>query len=246
MEFLWNLNELYSFEFSRIRHQPRCWAVGLLRKYWQFAVSKFANMNVNLCKQRLFTRPNSFLFSITIAAPLRASQADEAVAMVRFLRVSLGLELLSLVYDAAMADSVSLSAVVQACAQTGLALLGSPTSYSSSADLTAMLAQSSPVVPQAVVVIAASTVASQIVHGLRLGSLTPGVVIGVVTVEDAASLANGLGAYAAGVYISQVRGHRCFLDPLYSFETCASGHAVPSLVLQSFSFRRPRNGATSA
>eukprot|EP00906_Rhabdomonas_costata_P001536 RCo002543 len=61
--------------------------------------------------------------SVAMTATLRASQADEAVALVRFLRVNLSLELFGLLYDPKWVDNVTLSAVTQACARTGLPLM---------------------------------------------------------------------------------------------------------------------------
>jgi ABC-type branched-subunit amino acid transport system substrate-binding protein len=56
---------------------------------------------------------------------LRASQVDEAIAMVEYLRANLSLELISLFYEPSFAEQSTLQAIKLACSQTGLEFLAS-------------------------------------------------------------------------------------------------------------------------
>eukprot|EP00906_Rhabdomonas_costata_P026770 RCo038118 len=132
---------------------------------------------------------------------LRVSQSDEVLALVNVLRVQLGLQLAALFYEPDFTGEASVQTSIDAFNATGLGLLSLVAFNASGANFLAMggyvdlmLAQSSPFVPEAVVVISTDRVASAFIQECQSRPVLVGTRFGVTSLQNFSVLFDGIPA----------------------------------------------------
>jgi ABC-type branched-subunit amino acid transport system substrate-binding protein len=127
---------------------------------------------------------------------LRASWADEAIAMIQYLRYNKSIELIALFHQTDWMDAYTVDTVADTCNQTGLRLLSSVSFLSDTTtngihqSISAITNDSAPFIPQAIVIIASPTVTAEFILITRR-TIFLNTIFGVLGVEDVASfLAN--------------------------------------------------------
>ena len=149
---------------------------------------------------------------------LRASQADEALAVVQYLRVNRSLELLWLFYEESVAEPYTLWMIESACNSTGLGVLakaGLPSGQSLNASvIMAMQNVSQPFSVEGIILVAsASTVMNFISFVRQIVSNNESIVFGIVS-GGTFSIADILaGDSSANIVFTQALVHVSFPIP---------------------------------
>ena len=140
---------------------------------------------------------------------LRISQADQGLAIVQYLRVNRSFELISLFYERSFIESNIIASIMKACTSTGYDLLTSIGCPSASVadvnrSMSLVISSSLPHFPDAIIVIASSSVTSSFISMARNTKNGNSIIFGVISDADPSTLQQNVGNDVSNIVFTQV------------------------------------------